>query len=160
LGIKKLKVPTFEIAMHVRDKDLIRAICCHFKLTSAVYLSKPYVGDGIKRGAVAKLVVREYEQLKDVIIPFFYKKLKGNKGKQFQEWLEKIGTDASVSKKFKTLHKIYRDGYYDDLTKRWFWEEREEKEIKERFKYLIDENNENESKINNYLLKLVPRRNS
>lgn len=59
--IKYLKTPTFCIGMHVRDKDLIRAICCHLKLNSAVYEFQPSSKDGYKRSLIARLMVREYD---------------------------------------------------------------------------------------------------
>ena len=59
------------------------------------------------------MIVREFGQLKNIIVPFFYKRLKGNKGKQFEQWLEKIGSDPDVSETFKFIYKIYKAGFYD-----------------------------------------------
>ena len=43
----------------------------------------------------------------------FYKKLKGNKGRQFEQWLEKIGNDPAVPDSYKFIYKIYKAGFYD-----------------------------------------------
>mgnify|MGYP001607186065 FL=1 len=65
------------------------------------------------------LIVREVGSIKNTIIPFFYKKLKGNKGKQFLEWLEKFGSDSKVPATFKFIFQLYRSGFYD--RKQWFY---------------------------------------
>ena len=62
----------------------------------------------------AILVVRDFEQLRDIIIPFFYKKLAGYKGIQFMEWLGRIGTDPGISDRFKSLFRLYKLGVYDN----------------------------------------------
>lgn len=118
------KVPTFCITMHVRDSELIYTICNRLRLPNKIYILGPYRKDGIKRGACIRLMVREYDSLKDIIIPFFYKNLYGHKGKQFELWLEKIGNDPMVSRKFKTIYDLYKSGYYDNFPKQKFWEER------------------------------------
>ena len=82
-------------------------------LRNKVYEYNHQGKDGHKRGPQAMLIVRELGQLKNIIVPFFYKKLKGNKGKQFQEWLEKMGTDVNVSDNFRFINKIYKSGFYD-----------------------------------------------
>ena len=125
----KRKVPAFSIQMNVRDKELLMALCNRLNLPNEVYEYPPYLKDDYKRGPSARLIVREYESLRDKIIPFFYKKLMGNKGRKFNEWLEKMGSDPKVSKKFKTLYQLHKDGYYDNPSKKWFWEEREVNDI-------------------------------
>ena len=107
------KVPTFAIHMHSRDKKLLENVRDSLGLKNKVY-EYYYPGkDGSNRGPKAILIVRELGSLKNIIIPLFYKKLKGNKGKQFEEWLEKIGTDQDVSDYFKFIYKIYKAGFYD-----------------------------------------------
>jgi hypothetical protein len=65
-------------------------------------------------GRQAILVVRDFKQLRDIIIPFFYKKLVGYKGVQFAEWLEKIGSDPCISDRFRSLYNLYKIGVYDN----------------------------------------------
>lgn len=121
---RKYKLPAFVISMHIRDKDLIEAIRDKLGLKVKIYYRSSNANIvNAKTGNVylserqAILVVRDFRQLKDIIIPFFYKKLKGYKGKQFLEWLEKIGNDANVSDRFKSLYKLYKWGMYDSLPK-------------------------------------------
>ena|SRR3989344_4695362 len=109
----KYKLPAFVIAMHERDKNLIKIIRDTLGLRNSIYTRSPTNKDGYNRGKATVLVVREFDQLKDIIIPFFYKKLYGNKGKQFIEWLEKIGSDPNVSNRYKSLYRIYKFGIYD-----------------------------------------------
>lgn len=109
----KTKVPAFVLKMHIRDKELIENVRNVLGLRNKIY-EYHYPGkDGYKRGPQAILIVREFGQLKNIVIPFFYKRLRGNKAKQFQEWLEKIGSDPGVSKHFKFIYKIYKAGFYD-----------------------------------------------
>ena len=42
----------------------------------------------------------------------FYKKLRGNKGVQFENWLNKIG-DPEVPYPFRRIYDLYKNGYYD-----------------------------------------------
>jgi len=113
----KRKVPAFILQMHARDRCLIEAVIKHLGLKNEIYIYPPYSKDGAKRGWSVRLIVREFGQLKDIIIPFFYKKLKGHKGDQFIEWLEKIGSEPDVSSRFKSLYRLYKWGMYDKLPK-------------------------------------------
>ena len=119
------KVPTFCIAMHIRDSDLIYAICNRLRLPNKIYVFGPYRKDGANRSQCTRLMVREYDSLKNIIIPFFYKKLYGHRGRQFELWLEKIGTNPMVSPKFKQIYDLYKIGYYDNFPGQKFWEQRE-----------------------------------
>lgn len=119
------KVPAFCIAMHIRDSELIYAICNRLRLPNKIYIIGPYRKDGINRGQCSRLMVREYSSLKDIIVPFFYNKLHGHKGRQFNIWLEKIGADSSVSPKFREIYNLYKAGYYDNFPGSKFWEERD-----------------------------------
>ncbi len=107
------KVPAFALRMHVRDKELLEMVRDSMGLKNKIYEYNRKRDDGIKRGPQAILIVREFGQLKNIIVPFFYKRLKGNKGKQFEQWLEKIGNDPEVPETFKFIYKIYRAGFYN-----------------------------------------------
>lgn len=88
--VVKYKVPTFSISMHERDEYLLELVRDTLKLKNKIYnYELKNMGDGWKRGGKTILIVREFESLKDMIIPLFYKKLRGNKGIQFAEWLGK-----------------------------------------------------------------------
>jgi len=120
----RYKLPAFVISLHIRDKNLLEMVRDKLGLKSKIYCRAPRVMiQNAKTGAKylserqVILVVRDFQQLKDIIIPFFYKKLKGHKGEQFTEWLEKIGNDPGVSDRFKSLYRLYRWGMYDELPK-------------------------------------------
>ncbi|MDP1719185.1 MAG: LAGLIDADG family homing endonuclease [bacterium] len=107
------RIPAFAIAMNERDRGLIEAVRDHFEIKNRVYLHNPYLGDGYNRGKRSVLIVREFPALKNVIVPFFYKKLKGHKAKQFESWILKIGSDSAVPASFKLIHRLYISGYWD-----------------------------------------------
>jgi len=117
-----LRRPAFVIAMHIRDKELLLTLCNRLHLSNEVYEYQPYKGDGANRGPQAKLIVREYLQLRDKVVPFFYKRLHGNKARQFESWLETVGSDPRVTKKFRTIYYLYKSGYYDNFPGDKFWE--------------------------------------
>lgn len=112
--IIKQKSPAFVIAMHVRDKWLIVETAEHLGIRDNVYIHKPYLKDGHKRGYVVRFMVRSLDQIRDIIIPFFYKKLAGYKGEQFVKWIEDIGNDPMVAPRYKILYEMYKSGYWDD----------------------------------------------
>lgn len=123
----RFKIPTFEIQMNERDKELILTLCNRLRLPNEVYEYRARNSkDGYKRSPTVRLIVRELKSLKDIIIPFFYKKLKGHKGVQFDAWLETIGSDPAVSKKFKEIYHLYKSGYYEAYPKEKFWESKKE----------------------------------
>lgn len=107
------RVPEFIIGMHERDRQLLIMVRDKMGLNSRIYARKAWRGDGINRGNTAILMVRDFRQLKDVIIPFFYKRLRGHKGKQFMDWLEKIGSKPGIPDKYKSLYRLYKLGVYD-----------------------------------------------
>ncbi len=107
------KIPAFTIKMHVRDKKLLEAVRDVLGLKNKVYQYHYPGNDGSARGPQAMLIVREIGNLKDVIIPLFAKKLAGNKGKQFDAWIEKIWEDPDVPRAYKLIYKIYKSGFYD-----------------------------------------------
>ncbi|OGY99666.1 MAG: hypothetical protein A3B13_01260 [Candidatus Liptonbacteria bacterium RIFCSPLOWO2_01_FULL_45_15] len=107
-------IPTFVIGMHERDTNLLIMVKNTLKLRNKINTYPPRERkDGYKRGAMSHLVVRDLGQLKNIIVPLFYKKLKGNKGRQFEQWLEKIGNDPAVPDSYKFIYKIYKAGFYD-----------------------------------------------
>lgn len=110
-------VPTFQIKLGINNKELLESIKDKLGLRNKIYLYYYPGKEKTKREEQAILMVRDFEQLKDVIIPFFYKQLIGYKGNQFVEWIEKIGKDPEISNRFKTLYRLYRDGTYDKLPK-------------------------------------------
>lgn len=111
-GVKKEKIPAFVIAMHERDEELLRMMRNTLKLRNSIYIYNSYQGDGHKRGRKAVLVVREFGQLKNIIIPLFYDKLNGYKKIQFIDWLEKIGNSPDVPKSYKLFYKLHKCGFY------------------------------------------------
>jgi LAGLIDADG endonuclease len=113
------KVPAFSIKMHVRDKQLLEMVRDTMGLRNKIYEYNHQGKDGANRGPQAMLIVREFGQLKNIIVPFFYKRLKGDKGRQFNEWLEKIGDDPEVPESYRFIYKIYKAGFYDKNPKYW-----------------------------------------
>ncbi|MFA5098945.1 MAG: LAGLIDADG family homing endonuclease [Candidatus Paceibacterota bacterium] len=114
---RKSKLPAFVLAMNERDKKLIELVRDALGLRNKIYIRNSSDKDGHKRSDVAVLVVREFDQLKDIIIPFFYGKLRGYKGEQFIAWLEKIGSDPDVSDRYKSLYRLYKWGIFGKLSK-------------------------------------------
>ena len=112
----KYKIPSFALAMHVRDKDLIEGVRDFLKIKNKVYVYY-YPGKDqsrSKRGSKAILIIREIGSLKNKIIPLFYKNLVGNKAIQFDGWIEKIGEDKSVPKSYKILYRLCKNGFYEN----------------------------------------------
>lgn len=116
--IFKPKIPAFILSMNSRDKDLIISIRNKLGLKNKVYtyrstplhaFNKSYI-----RGNKSILIVRDFPSLKNIIIPVFYKKLRGYKGIQFKAWLELIGTDPAVPSLYKLLHRLHKSGFYKE----------------------------------------------
>ena len=113
---EKVRVPVFAIGMHERDQELLRLVRTSMKLpkinSNTVYVNGPYNYNGCKNnGKIAKLIVRDYLSLKEVIVPFFYGKLRGHKGIQFREWIEKIG-DKNVPYPYRHIFNLHKKGYW------------------------------------------------
>ena len=111
--IVKRKIPAFAIRMHVRDMKLIEMVKETLELGEKVHAFRAWRNDGYNRGDNAALIVRRLGDLKNIIVPFFYRKLKGYKGKQFLEWLENIGNDPLGAQDYKLIYRLYKCGYYD-----------------------------------------------
>jgi len=73
--IIRTHVPSFCLRMHIRDFDLICAVRDYLGLKNTVYCFKACTKDGYSRGAQAAFVVRDFGALRDIVIPFFYKRL-------------------------------------------------------------------------------------
>ena len=111
--LKRLKRPAFVIGMHERDEDLLNDVRDTLGVNVRVYW---YASRSDNQGSKAMLMVRDTIELRDKIIPLFYKKLHGNKGKQFIEWLEKMG-DENVWEEGKYLHALYKKRYFEEKVK-------------------------------------------
>lgn len=115
-AITKPRIPAFVLQMHERDLRLIEQVKEGIGLKNRIYIyRKPALATQRKiyrRGRLAMLIVRDVGQLKNKVVPFFYNQLAGYKGKQFVDWLEKIGTDSLVPERYKILYRLHKDGYW------------------------------------------------
>lgn len=109
----KRKIPAFSISMHERDEELLKLVRDTLGLKNKVYNYNFPGKDGYKRGRRVFLIVREIESMRNIIVPLFYKRLRGNKGKQFAIWLEEIGKDPNIPLKFRFIYKLHKCGFYD-----------------------------------------------
>lgn len=114
----KLKLPAFTIQMRERDKELIEKVKNYLGVKGRIYILKPCVLDEFKRGKIARLMVRDFGEIRDIIIPFFYNKLVGYKGKQLIDWIERIGYDPDIHPSYKVLYSLYKRGYFENKTPR------------------------------------------
>lgn len=110
-------IPAFSIKMHHRDEKLLGLVRDRLGLSNKIYVYDTVSYDGHNRAPQAMLIVREIGQLKNIIVPLFYKKLAGNKGLQFEQWIEKISTDPRVPPTYKVISLLYKSGYYDKNNK-------------------------------------------
>lgn len=94
------------------NKELVEKIKNHLKLRSNIYVYQYSGKDGYKRSPFAMLIIRDLGTLKNTIIPLFYDQLIGSKGKQFDEWLENIGTDQEVAESYRILYRLHKSGYF------------------------------------------------
>jgi len=112
-NLKRVKIPSLTIGMHKRDEELLRKVRNTLGLQNTVYRYTRLTKDG-KTKYSAILVIREYLSIKDIVIPLFYRKLHGYKGKQFIEWLEKFN-NSDVRDDFQYVYRLYKSGYYEKL---------------------------------------------
>jgi len=114
-GIKsKELLPTFCIGMSRRDENLLNLVIAKLKLKNHLLIfRRVYRKDGYNRQETVRFMVRDIAQLKNIIIPLFYKKLVGYKRTQFEEWIEKIGNDPMVAERYRFLYLMYKNGFYD-----------------------------------------------
>lgn len=114
---KRFKVPAFAIKMHERDWNLLDLVRLSLGLRGRIYRHRPYRYDRYgsrNTAAQASLVVRDVFELRDIIIPLFYGKFHGHKGKQFIKWLEDMGGEGTA-RHSQYLNGLYRTGYFDKL---------------------------------------------
>ncbi len=110
---QKFKLPAFVLRMHHRDHDLITAVRDALKLRNKIYVCKPSTKDGYNRGNMSSIIVRDLGSLKNVIVPFFYKRLRGYKAIQFLNWIDRIGSDPVIPENYKIIYRLYNCGYWD-----------------------------------------------
>lgn len=60
------------------------------------------------------LIVRNTGDIKNIIISFFYERLKGYKRKQFSQWLEDFNKPEVVDW-YKFIYRLYKNGYYEEF---------------------------------------------
>jgi len=111
--VRKVKIPAFVLTMHERNEDLMVAIKEYLDIDRDLYHHSPGEKDGYKRGRTIRLLIRDLGTLKNTIIPLFYNNLVGYKGKQFEDWLDKIGTDPDVPEQYKLLYRFHKGGYFE-----------------------------------------------
>lgn len=107
------KVPAFVLSMHVRDRDLINSVADKLGLDDMVYTHKSSQKDGFKRGDKSTLAVRKFSSLKDIVVPFFYKKLSGHKAIQFDDWINEIGSSPDIRESYKLIYRLYKSGFWN-----------------------------------------------
>ena len=114
--VKRIKMPAFAIKMHERDEPLLQLVRDTIGLREKLYRhKKTYAGPGKENaGLQVALIVRDTGDFMNKIIPLFYKKLHGNKVKQFREWLEKMGGEE-ITYDSQFLHGLYKMGHFDKI---------------------------------------------
>ena len=112
--IEKLRRPVFAIAMCWRDEPLLEYVREVMGLHENLYRSSGFPGPG-RENAQNKVALysRSTSELLHNTIPFFYKKLHGFKGWQFELWLEEMGRTWMTSDS-RYLHRKYKEGYFED----------------------------------------------
>lgn len=111
-GYRQKRVPSFQLRMSVRNKGLIEKIKNYLGLRNNIYIYQYSGKDGYRRNPFAMLIVRDLGSLKNKIIPLFYDQLIGSRSRQFDEWLEKIGTDQEVAESYRILYRLHKSGYF------------------------------------------------
>lgn len=112
-SIKK-KLPAFSLQMSMRDKELLCLVRDTLGLRNRIYEYKSWLKkDKYNRQSMTILIVRDLGQLKNIIVPLFYEKLRGYKRIQFLEWIEKMGTDPDVPENYRLIYNMVKTGFYD-----------------------------------------------
>ena len=109
---KKVLIPAFILRMAIRDRELIEIVRDTLGLKNKVHTYNYKGKDGYNRQTQAVLIVRDLGALRRTIVPLFHKKLIGYKGKQFEAWIERIGSDPLVPENYKIIFRLYKAGFY------------------------------------------------
>lgn len=112
--VLRVKIPAFALSMSQRDTELLESVKETLGLRNKVYSYPPRTDRfSHNRQGMSILIIRDVGQLKNIIVPLFYKKLNGNKAKQLENWLENIGSDPEVPEQYKFIHTLYKSSYFD-----------------------------------------------
>ena len=109
----KKKLPAFVLQVSGDNRNLIELVKETLGLKNKIYEYKHENKRDNNDHTMVILNVRDFGQMKNIIVPFFYKKLKGVKARQFEDWIYKIGNDPDVEEKYKFIYKIYHNGFYE-----------------------------------------------
>lgn len=110
---KKVILPAFILSMGGENENLMRLVTDTLGLQNRVYKYPPRQAKNRKnKQSTAMLIVRDFGQLKNIIVPLFHKKLTGSKSRQFESWIEKMGKDPRIPQSYKFIYKLYKNGYY------------------------------------------------
>lgn len=97
------KMPAFRLAMRLKDKEKLEIVKNTLGLRNKVY---GYEKKG-ESGSKTILIVRDFGQIKNIIIPFFKNILDGEKRYEFKEWIEKMGSEE-VDKRYRLINRLYK----------------------------------------------------
>lgn len=115
VAIKHL-IPTFALAMCQKDENLLHLVARKLRLRNKLLIFKRiFRRDGYNRQPMVRIMVRHPGELRNIIIPLCNKKLIGNKGIQFEEWIERIGNDPAVPEGYRFLYLAYKNGFFDKM---------------------------------------------
>lgn len=110
----RARIPTFIIAMEEKDLNLLQKLKEALKVRGTIYkLGGKVSSDGYKRTGMNSIMVRDFGQLKNIIVPLCHKKLHGYKASQFENWIEIMSCDDSVPKLYKLIPTLVHSGFYD-----------------------------------------------
>ncbi len=109
----KKKLPSFMLQMSGQNRSLIELVKETLGLKNRIYEYKRKSKKDNNNHSMVILNVRDFGQIKNIVVPFFYKKLRGDKAKQFEDWIYKIGNDPDVEEKYRLICKIYKEGFYE-----------------------------------------------
>lgn len=110
---EKQKIPTFQLKMNSKNKDLVEGVRDFLGLKNKVYVYENKAKDKVIRDPYTLLIIRGVGDLKNIIVPFFYNSLAGCKEEEFIGWLERIGEDEAVPERYKIIHRLYKGGFYE-----------------------------------------------
>ena len=96
------KRPVFALRMHVRDFDLVANV----RDSLGVTREKVYEYTHNNRH-YAFLIVRDIDDIKDIIIPSLWPRLTGYKKEQFKEWFHIFGS-ADAHPQFRFIYDVFK----------------------------------------------------